>query len=135
MSCFPFTYTHLSEGTLPLPALVTPGSCYCLVTKRCGLFETPWTTAYQAPLSMGFTRQEYWDELRFPSPGDLPDPGIKPESPASQADSLLLSYHGSPSKPLANLWASLVPQMVKSPRVTQETQVRFLGREDPLEKG
>ena len=122
MSWFPFTYTYLSKGTLPLPALVTPGSC-CLVTKRCRLFETPRTIAYQAPLSMGFTRQEYWDELRFLSPGDLPDPGIKPESPALQADSLLLSYHGSPSKPLANLWVSLVPQMVKSPRIMQETQV------------
>ena len=46
----------------------------------------PWTVAYQAPLSMGFSRQEYWSGL--PSPGDLPDPGIEPGSPTLQADSL-----------------------------------------------
>ena len=54
----------------------------------------PWTVARQAPLYMGFSRQEYWSELPFPSPGDLLDPGIKPESPvalALQVDSLLLS--------------------------------------------
>ena len=45
------------------------------------LFATPWTVAYQAPQSMGFSRQEYWSGLPFPSPGDLPDPGIKPRSP------------------------------------------------------
>ena len=49
------------------------------------LFVTPWTVASQAPLSMGFPRQEYWNGLPFPSPGDLPDPGIVPESPASPA--------------------------------------------------
>ena len=52
------------------------------------LFVTPWTVAHQAPLSMGFSRQEYWSGLPFPSPGNLPDPGIKPGSPALQADSL-----------------------------------------------
>ena len=52
------------------------------------LFVTPWTVAHQAPLSMGFSRQEYWSGLPFPSPGDLPDPGIAPGSPALQADSL-----------------------------------------------
>ena len=46
------------------------------------LFVTPWTVAYQAPPSMGFSRQEYWSGLPFPFPGDLPDPGIKPGSPA-----------------------------------------------------
>ena len=59
----------------------------CLVTKSCPTLVTPWTVACQAPLSMGFSRQEYW--LPFPSPGDLPDPGIEPGSPALQADSLL----------------------------------------------
>ena len=49
---------------------------------------TPWTVAHQAPVSMGFSRQEYWSGLPCPSPGDLPDPGIKPQSPAFQADSL-----------------------------------------------
>ena len=46
------------------------------------LFATPWTVAYQAPPSMGFSRQEYWSGLPFPSPGDLPDPGMEPWSPA-----------------------------------------------------
>ena len=49
---------------------------------------TPWTVAYQTPLSMGFSRQEYWSGSPFPSPGDLPNLGIKHESPAWQADSL-----------------------------------------------
>ena len=49
---------------------------------------TPWTVARQAPLSMGFSRQEYWSRLPFPSPGDLPNPGIEPQSPALQADAL-----------------------------------------------
>ena len=51
-------------------------------------FVIPWTVAFQAPLSMRFSRQEYWSELPFPSPGDLPDRGIKPGSPVLQADSL-----------------------------------------------
>ena len=56
--------------------------------SRVQLFATPWTVAYQAPPSMGFSRQECWSGLPFPSPGDLPDPGIKPGSPALQADAL-----------------------------------------------
>ena len=53
-------------------------------------FATPWTVAHQAPLSMGFPRQEYWSGLPFPSPGTLPNSGIKPISPALQVDTLLL---------------------------------------------
>ena len=56
--------------------------------SRVQLFATPWTVACQAPPSMGFSRQEYWSGLPFPSPGDLPDPGIEPRSPALQADAL-----------------------------------------------
>ena len=52
------------------------------------LFATPWTVAYQAPPSMGFSRQECWSGLPFPSPGDLPNPGIERGSPALQADAL-----------------------------------------------
>ena len=52
------------------------------------LFATPWTVAYQSPPSMGFSGQEYWSGLPFPSPEDLPDPGIEPGSPALQADAL-----------------------------------------------
>ena len=52
------------------------------------LFATPWTIAHQAPPSMGFSRQEYWSGLPFPSPEDLPNPGIEPRSPALRADAL-----------------------------------------------
>ena len=63
-----------------------------LVTKSCSTLVTRWTVACQAPASMGFPRQEYWSGLPFPSPGNLPDPGIE----SLEADSLLLSPQGSP---------------------------------------
>ena len=66
--------------------------------RRDQLFEAPWTIALQAPVSTGFSRQECWGGLPFPSPGDLPDPGIEPTSlelPALQMDSLPLSHWGS----------------------------------------
>ena len=64
--------------------------------SRVWLFVTPWTVAYQPPPSMEFSRQAYWSGLPFPSPGDLPDPGIEPRSPTLQADTL-------PSEPPGNL--------------------------------
>ena len=72
-------------------------SCFICVW----LFATPWTVAHQAPLSMGFSRQEYWSGLPYPSPGDLPDPGIKSKSlmpPALAAGSLPLSHLGIPKE-------------------------------------
>ena len=60
------------------------------------LFVTPWTVACQAPLSMGFSSQGYWNGLPFPSPGYLPEPGIKPASPALQAESLPFEPVGKP---------------------------------------
>ena len=60
------------------------------------LFVTPWAVAHQAPPSMGFSRQEYWSGLPFPSPGDLPDPGIEPRSPALHADALISEPPGKP---------------------------------------
>ena len=63
--------------------------------SRVRLFATPWPVAYQAPPSMGFSRQEYWSGLPFPSPGDLPDPGIEPGSPALWADALLSKPPGN----------------------------------------
>ena len=63
------------------------------------LFATPWTVAYQAPLSMGFSRQECWSGLPFPSPGDLPDPEIEPGSPSLQADTLLSEPPGKLKEP------------------------------------
>ena len=63
-------------------------------------FVSPWTVALQAPLFMEFSSQEYWSGLPFPSPGNLPNPGIEPTSPALQVDSLLLSHQGSPMSAL-----------------------------------
>ena len=57
---------------------------------------TPWTVALQAPLSMEFSRQQYWSELPFPTPADLPNPGIELESLAFQADSLPSEPPGKP---------------------------------------
>ena len=68
-----------------------------LVSVNCSVMsdsETLWTVAHQAPLPMGFSRQEYWSGLPFPSPGDLPNLGIKPRSPALQANSLPLRPPG-----------------------------------------
>ena len=62
------------------------------------LFVTPWAVAYQAPPSIGFSRQEYWSGLLFPSPGDPPDPGIEPVSFTLQATLYHLSHQGSPIK-------------------------------------
>ena len=70
--------------------------CVCVshsVVSDCAI---PWTVACQAPLSTEFSRQEYWSGKPFPSLGDLPNPGIKPESPALQADSLLSEPPGKP---------------------------------------
>ena len=64
--------------------------------SRVRLFVTPWTIDYQASPSMGFSRQEYWSGLPFPSPGDLPHPGIEPRSSTLQADAL-------PSEPFFSL--------------------------------
>ena len=68
-----------------------------LVPKLCPTLATPQIVACQTPLSMGFSRQEYWSGLQWPTPGYLPSPGIKPRSPALQADSLLieLRYRGA----------------------------------------
>ena len=65
--------------------------------SRVRLFAIPWTVAYQAPPSKGFSRQEYWSGLPFPSPGDLPDPGIEPGSPALQSEALTSE---TPRKPI-----------------------------------
>ena len=73
--------------------------------SRARLFATTWTIAYKAPLSMEFSRQEYWSRLPFPSPGDLPDPGMEPWSPAFQADTLT-------SEPPGNVTLSLFSKSV-----------------------
>ena len=60
------------------------------------LFATPWTVVYQASPSMGFSSQEYWSGLPFPSPGDLPDPGVELGSPTLEADALTSELSGKP---------------------------------------
>ena len=65
--------------------------------SRVRLFATSWAVAYQASLSMGFSRQEYWSGVPFPSPGDLPDPGIESRSPALEADALTSEPPGKPN--------------------------------------
>ena len=74
------------------------------VTQSCPTLATPWTVAHKGPLSMGFSRQEYWSGLSFPSPGDLPDPGIEPMSPALQADSLPTELGGKPP----SIWWNII---------------------------
>ena len=71
--------------------------CVCVFQSlpHVRFFATPWTLACQIPLSLEFSRQEYWSGQSFPSPGDLPDPGIKPRSPALQADPLLSEPPGN----------------------------------------
>ena len=71
--------------------------CHAKSHSHVQLFVTPWTLVRQAPLSMGFSRQEYWIGLPCPPPGDLPNPGIKPRCPMLQADSLLSE---TPEKPI-----------------------------------
>ena len=70
--------------------------CVCELLSSVQFFVSPWTVACQAPLPMEFSKQEYWSGLPFPAPGDLPHPGIKPRSPALQADSLPSEPPGKP---------------------------------------
>ena len=81
--------------------------------SRVRLFAIPWTVAYQAPPSMGFSRQQYWSGLPFPSPGDLPNPGIDPGSPSFQADALT-------SEPL--MWKSYI----NVPLSRKQSDLKFL---------
>ena len=78
---------------------------------------TPWTVAHQAPLSMGFSREEYWSGLPFPPPGDLPDPGIEPMSPVSPA--------------LAGGCFTTEPPGKPHPSVTETLSVGFLSPVSP----
>ena len=81
----------------------------CESLSHARLFATPWTAAHQAPLFMRFSRQGYWSGLPFPSPGDLPNPGIKLGSPTLQADSLPTELQGKPIVTLC-LWSNAKPK-------------------------
>ena len=84
---------HWQADSLPLAA---PGKVKVKSLSRVQLFVTPWTVAHQASPSMGFSRQECWSGLPFPSPGDLPYPGIEPRSPVLKADALPSEPPGKP---------------------------------------
>ena len=110
---------------MPLP-------CCCVVAQSCRLCATPWTVARQAPLSLGFSRQEYWSGLPFPRPVDLSEQGIEPVSPMSPAlglgrgvNSLPLAPPGKPSSALGlhlsvlgTLLGPVLPLTTVSPGLT-----------------
>ena len=114
--------------------------CYLSMLSHVWLFETPWTVAHQAPLSMWFPRQEYWNELPFPPPGDFQDPGIKPWSHALQADSLLLSHQVSlwlrtiVDKKTWELDDFLIFIKTIASELNPDLLFEIPGQEDPLEK-
>ena len=89
-----------------------------VVAKSCPTLATSWTIACQAPLFMGFSRQEYWSGLPFPSPGDVPDPGIEIQSPVLQADSLPTELQVKPQVFTATLFFCFVIYKKKNFDVT-----------------
>ena len=95
-----FFHMWCTAGLITLITLFIVSLHACVLSgfSRVWLFETQWTIAHQAPLSMGFSQKEYWSGLPCPPPGDHPNPGIQPTSPASpalQMNSLPLSHWGS----------------------------------------
>ena len=81
-----------------LPLYISSVKVKLKLLSRVRLLVTPWTAAHQAPPSMGFPRQVYWSGVPLPSPGDLPNPGIEPGSPALQADALPSEPPGKPNR-------------------------------------
>ena len=114
------TYLEIFWRRYKLPRLLfwehLSGDCGGdLVAKSCLTLAIPWTVACKAPLSMVFSRKEHWNGLPFPSPGDLPNPGIKPRSPALQEDVFYqLSYQGSPFSGLNTRFWSLPHPFIRN---------------------
>ena len=109
-SSFPNRFVHLKDPAFPLWVLIHDLQIVCVLcvfsrSVMSDSFSTTWTVARQAPLSMGFPKQEHWSGFPLHSPGDLPDPGTEPLSPA--------------------LWASLVAQLVKNPPAMRDTWVSW----------
>ena len=117
------------------PSVLNPGPSGSEVNSlsRVWLFATPWTVAHQAPLSMEFSRQEHWSGLPFPSPGNLPNPGIECRSPTWQADALSSEPPGNTSgKPTLILRYNVIPSTtfnvsVISPHFKGESSKTKLG--------
>ena len=133
---FHFVFFNTNFGLILFFIIFIP--CHCIMDFPGGLMAkknsknescsvmsdsaTPWIVTCQAPLSMEFSRQEYWSGLPFPSPGDLPDPGVNPGLPHCMY--------------IAGFWSEPPgkPSVAKNLPVMQETRVWSLGQEDPLEK-
>ena len=106
-------FSHFSKVSEDVPRLQDENATAGMHVQLLGhvrLFETPWTVAHQAPLSMGFPRQEYWSGLPFPSPGYLPNLGIKPASPASPALAGRFFTTELPGKPSLGYSLSRLPE-------------------------
>ena len=103
--------------------------CACSVTQSCLTLATPYSVARQAPLSLGFSRQEYWSGLAYSSPGDLPDRGIEPRFPGLQEDSLPSEPPGKPN--IKHSINQICLKRVCNQRKSEEVVVGEL----PLEKG
>ena len=98
--------------------------------SRAQFFATPWTVAYQVPLSVGFCRQEYWSGLPFPFLGDLPDSGIEPRSPALEADTLTSKPPGKPGvRGVCNFLGSVLPQQKFEVADGPVLQLSFIGKQ------
>ena len=110
--------SHGIRRRLLLGRKVMTKLCCVQSSGHAQLFATPWTAAHQAPLSMGFSRPEYWSGFPCPPPEDLPIPGIEPRSPALQADSLTSE---PPAKPMTKL-----DSILKSRDITLSTKVRIV---------
>ena len=98
--------------------------------SRVQLFAAPWTVAYQAPPSIEFSRQEYWSGLPFPSPGELPNPGIKPGSPTLRADTL-----PSEPQPACNSDLCLITGWGRSPGGGNGYPLQYSRMQNPMERG
>ena len=86
----------MNHSIVYLERIILYSHCCCLVAKSCLNLATPWAVTCQAPLFMGLPKQEYWSELPFLSPRDLPDPGIKPASPALAGGFFITEPPGKP---------------------------------------
>ena len=114
------TYTH-TDTLSPAVFLRLSPSAVLRRFSHVRFFPTSWTAAHQAPLSMGFSRQEYWSGLPSLPRGDLPNPGIEPMSPALQVDSLQLSHwRSTPFSPYNFLFSAdcQVNKLVHDPSLT-----------------
>ena len=117
-----YTICMAYNNTIILCVYIHIYVCYTQLLSRVQLFATPWTVAHQAPLSMGFSRQEYWSGLPFLSPGDLPDPGIESRSSTLQAHSLLSELPGKPSELPRSQYPKYIKNSFKSASKNQTIQ-------------